>query len=344
MTRIRNDLLLKCMGHVTRRSDENLSLFLKRITHVYFQEKNISVIENLNDCVNLSVLYLYDNKIEKITNMNFAGNLTHLYLQNNLITKLEGVGALVNLNKLYLGFNKLIVVENLEKCTKLKELHVEYQELPLGEKMLFDPRTLMSLTQTLLVLNVSGNEIDSIKDLSCLRNLAQLIAKDNQLVSMRELARVFSSLPSLWKLDLEGNPICSKPKYRDRIIVMTEKLANLDGKEITETSRKFLQNWRSMKDVRKRQMSRQFSGLELGDDGAMAMMPDHSVLPPIPGDYNGDRGELIRSAKSHKSFPTRASFSSHSKPMTPSVSVQRIITSNTNMQVDNRMKVAPPLQ
>ena len=69
---------------------------------------------------------------------------------------------------------------------------------------------------------------------------------------MKELSRVFGSLSSLWKLEIEGNPVCSKPKFRDRVIIMAGNLAMMDGKEITDTSRKFLQNWRNMRDMRKR--------------------------------------------------------------------------------------------
>ena len=272
MTRIRNDLLLKCLGHISRRGDETLAQFLKRITHVYFQEKNISVIENLHECSNLSVLYLYDNKIEEISNLTFAVNLTHLYLQNNMISKLDGLHRCCNLNKLYLGFNKIIVIENLEKCTELKELHVENQKLPTGEKMLFDPRTLMCLSQSLLVLNISGNGVDSINELACLKSLTQLTCKDNKLTSMKELSRVFGSLSSLWKLEIEGNPVCSKPKFRDRVIIMAANLAMMDGKEITDTSRKFLQNWRNMRDLRKRQT-------------------EQDILPPIT---NGSSSEDVQ--------------------------------------------------
>ena len=178
--------------------------------------------------------------------------MTHLYLQNNMIQRIEGLNFMVNLTKLYIGFNKIIVLENLEKCTKLKELHVEYQEIPAGEKMLLDPRTLIALSSTLMVLNISGNNIESIRDILILSKLTQLSCKDNQLTSMTELSKVLSSLGSLWKFDIEGNPLCRKPKFRDRIIVMTQSVSILDGKEVTETSRKFLQNWRDMRDKRKR--------------------------------------------------------------------------------------------
>lgn len=289
---------------------------------MYFQDKNISVIENLHECANLSVLYLYDNKIEVISNLTFAGNLTHLYLQNNLITKLDGLHRCTNLTKLYLGFNKIIVVENLEKCTSLKELHVEYQKLPTGEKMLFDPRTLMCLSQSLLVLNIAGDGIDSIKDLSCLKCLTQLICKDNKLGSMKELSRVFSATVQLWKLEIDNNPVCCKPKFRDRIIVMTTNLASLDGKEITDTSRKFLQNWRSMRDMRKRH-SEQF---------------DKEVLPPIStasDDKTANNSNSDRHNNGHNGHYQDSSghevYSRNGHMFAPQNSVMRMAENNQNV-------------
>jgi protein phosphatase 1 regulatory subunit 42 len=37
------------------------------------------------------------------------------------------------------------VLEGLENLNELEELHIENQHLPAGEKLVFDPRTLMSL-------------------------------------------------------------------------------------------------------------------------------------------------------------------------------------------------------
>jgi len=38
------------------------------------------------------------------------------------------------------------VIEGLERLDQLQELHVENQKLPLGEKLLFDPRTINALS------------------------------------------------------------------------------------------------------------------------------------------------------------------------------------------------------
>uniref|UniRef100_A0A4X2L653 Protein phosphatase 1 regulatory subunit 42 n=1 Tax=Vombatus ursinus TaxID=29139 RepID=A0A4X2L653_VOMUR len=210
-----------------------------------------SLPDDLSLCKNLSVLYLYDNNISQIDNLSFATNLTHLYLQNNCISCIENLKSLRKLEKLYLGGNYIAVVECLEGLEKLRELHIESQRLPLGEKLLFDPRTLQSLANSLSILNISNNNIDEIKDLETLENLTQLIAVDNQLLHVKDLELLLNRLPKLWKMDLNGNPVCLKPKYRDRLILISKSLESLDGKEIKEVERQFLMNWKASKDAKK---------------------------------------------------------------------------------------------
>ena len=76
----------------------------------------------------------------------------------------------------------------------------------------------------LQVLNISSNNLEDIADLRILRYITQFVANDNKLRDMKALARVVSSWQQLWRLELMGNPVCRKAKYRDRIIVMNESL------------------------------------------------------------------------------------------------------------------------
>ena len=46
----------------------------------------------------------------------------------------------------YLGGNAITVLEGLEELECLQELYVEHQKLAKGEKLLFDPRTLLTLS------------------------------------------------------------------------------------------------------------------------------------------------------------------------------------------------------
>ncbi|XP_006880593.1 PREDICTED: protein phosphatase 1 regulatory subunit 42 [Elephantulus edwardii] len=251
MVRLTLDLIAKNSNFKLRKEETTLQR-LKKITHINFSDKNIDAIEDLSLCKNLSVLYLYDNHISQIANLNFATNLTHLYLQNNCISCIENLSSLKKLEKLYLGGNYIAVVEGLDGLEELRELHVESQRLPLGEKLLFDPRTLHSLRKSLCVLNISNNNIDYIKDLEILENLHHLIAVDNQLQQVKDLEFLLSKLMKLWKMDLNGNPVCLKIKYRDKVILASESLEFLDGKEIKKMERQFLMNWKASKEAKKK--------------------------------------------------------------------------------------------
>uniref|UniRef100_UPI003AABF70D protein phosphatase 1 regulatory subunit 42 n=1 Tax=Centroberyx gerrardi TaxID=166262 RepID=UPI003AABF70D len=252
MVRLTTDLIAKSSNHFKNKRSHSLSQYLKRLTHLNFSNKNIEDIGDLSMCRNLTVLYLYDNQITHICNLGFASNLTHLYMQNNNITHIENLSNLQKLSKLYLGGNSITVVEGLEQLKELKELHLENQRLAPGEKLLLDPRTLLSLAESLCVLNINNNNIDEIRDLAALRELQHFSAADNKLNDMEELEDVFSHWPQLHQMDLSGNPVCQKPKYRDRLITVCKRLEDLDGKEINDLSRQFLINWKASKEAKKK--------------------------------------------------------------------------------------------
>jgi len=256
MVKISPELLVKYASHTKKRTNETDAQYLKRLTHIYFQERNIDEIDNLSCCKNLSVLYLYDNAISKIKNLDFAVNLTHLYLQKNKITHLSGFRNLINLTKLYLGQNHITVVEGLESNTALTELHIENQSLPPGEKLLFDPRTIESLSKSLSILNISSNNIEDVTDLQVLRKLNHLMISDNNISNWSSLSDGLLSWASLFKLDLAGNPICQHKKHRDKLIIISKSLVMIDDKEVSESNRQFLQNWYAKKEAKK-QMKKQ---------------------------------------------------------------------------------------
>ncbi|KAK7118401.1 hypothetical protein R3I94_022038 [Phoxinus phoxinus] len=252
MVRLTVHLIAKSSNHSKTCRSESLQQYLKKLTHLNFSNKSIEDIDDLSICRNLTVLYLYDNQISQICNLGFASNLTHLYMQNNNISCIENLSSLHNLSKLFLGGNSITVVEGLEELKSLKELHVEGQKLPRGEKLVFDPRSISSLSETLCILNICKNNIDEIWDLAPLRKLAHLFAADNQLQDIKELETVFSQWTQLRLLDLSRNPVCHKPKYRDRLITVCKILEDLDGKQINELSRQFLINWKASKDAKKK--------------------------------------------------------------------------------------------
>ncbi|XP_078137012.1 protein phosphatase 1 regulatory subunit 42 [Sander vitreus] len=260
MVRLTIDLIAKSRNHFKKKRGLSFPDYLKTLTHLHFFSRSIEDIGDLSMCRNLTVLYLYDNQITHICNLGFASNLTHLYMQNNNITRIENLSNLQRLSKLYLGGNMIAVVEGLETLCELKELHLESQRLAPGEKLLLDPMTLLSLAESLCVLNINNNNIDDIRDLTVLKELQKFSAADNQLHNMEELEDVFSHWPQLLDMDLGGNPVCKKPKYRDRLITVCKSLEVLNGREIKELNRQFLINWKASKEAKKKKNNKHLIG------------------------------------------------------------------------------------
>ncbi|XP_020502154.2 protein phosphatase 1 regulatory subunit 42 isoform X1 [Labrus bergylta] len=251
MVRLTLDVIGKSKNHFKKKRGLSFPEYLKTLTHLHLSGKNIEDIGDISMCRNLTVLYLYDNQITHICNLDFASNLTHLYMQNNNITKIDNLFTLQKLSKLYLSGNRITVVEGLEKLCELRELHLENQRLAPGEKLFLDPRTLLSLAESLHVLNINNNNIDDIKGLTVLKELKHFSAADNKFHRMEELEEVFNHWHQLTRMDLSGNPVCKKAKYRDRLITVCTSLEVLDGREINELTRQFLINWKASKEAKK---------------------------------------------------------------------------------------------
>ncbi|KAM6900546.1 protein phosphatase 1 regulatory subunit 42 [Xenentodon cancila] len=250
------DLIAKSRKHFKKKKGLSFPRYLQTLTHLYFSSKNIEDIGDLSMCRNLAVLYLYDNQITNISNLDFASNLTHLYMQKNNITHIDNLYKLHKLSKLYLGGNRIEVVEGLEQLHDLRELHLESQRLEPGEKLLFDSRTLLSLSETLCVLNINNNNIDDIRDLAVLKELQHFSAADNKLKDIEELEDVFSLWTQLLVMDLRGNSVCKTSKYRDRLITVCKSLETFDGREINELTRQFLINWKACKEAKKKRKTK----------------------------------------------------------------------------------------
>ncbi|XP_047205256.1 protein phosphatase 1 regulatory subunit 42 [Girardinichthys multiradiatus] len=259
MVHLTVDLIAKSRTHFKKKRGLSLLHYLKTLTHLYFSNKNIEEIGDLSMCRNLTVLYLYDNHLTNICSLDFASNLTHLYLQNNNITHMDNLSNLQRLSKLYMSGNRILMVEGLEELRGLRELHLENQKLEPGEQLLFDSRTLLALAESLCVLNVSNNNIEDIKELSVLKELQNFSAAKNKLLYIEEMEGVFELWPQLLVLDLSGNPVCKKNKYRDRLITVCRRLETLDGREINELTRQFLINWKASKEANKRRNNNEMS-------------------------------------------------------------------------------------
>nr|CAD7590049.1 unnamed protein product [Timema genevievae] len=118
----------------------------------------------------------------------------------------------------YLSQNCIAVLEGLEALNNLEELHIDKQQLPPGESLYFDPRTIKTLSTCVRVLNLSNNNLISITDLTPLQEIRWFIARDNQLSDLCDICTTVQQWPYIGCVEIQGNPVCTVLKYRDKII------------------------------------------------------------------------------------------------------------------------------
>ncbi|XP_036368363.1 protein phosphatase 1 regulatory subunit 42-like isoform X2 [Octopus sinensis] len=227
-----------------KKRDESVYHYLKRLSHLHLEGKNLTEIDcDFSVCPQLSVLYLYDNHLTAIPDLSRNRNLSHLYLQDNQIRHIPDLSSLIQLTKLYLSNNCIAVIEGLKNLHHLNELYIDRQQLPPGEKLLLDPRSIRAIAVCLQVLNISGNRLTSLNELHPLHQLTCLYASDNKVSQFSDVAGALMNMEKLATLELHGNPMCRNKRYRDKLIIMVKSLENLDGKDISVTSKTFIHNW-----------------------------------------------------------------------------------------------------
>lgn len=211
---------------------ESMDKFLSHVTHLHLQAKKLRVIENLDICVALKVLYLYDNNIVKLENLDFAKALSYLYLENNSIVELPRITN-SKLKKLYLDENEIGMISGLDELVNLEVLSVSRQRIPRNEFLKFDPATLSAISRRLEVLDISGNNLSVLRPFTQLYNLRKLFCADNKIEDLAEIESVVC-LPELVEVNFKRNPVCTLRKYRDYVIgAASETLREFDDTAIT---------------------------------------------------------------------------------------------------------------
>jgi hypothetical protein len=68
------------------------------------------------------------------------------------------------------------------------------------------------------VLNINGNQLDSLEDLMCLDVLDTLYASRNNLKDLDHVSIALRTLRQLRVVDLRDNSIIKSPNYKERIV------------------------------------------------------------------------------------------------------------------------------
>jgi hypothetical protein len=181
-------------------------------SNLYLHFQGFHKIQNLDNFINLKVLYLENNCIDKIENLQNLKNLTCLYLQNNYIKEIENLEFNPNLVILNLSNNKIKEIKNLEKCEKLENLYIEKNYISTIENL-----SGILQIKKLILLDIQNNEITE---------------NPEQILSLLEQCN------RLKVLYLKGNEIIRLiNNYRRTLIVRLKHLTYLDERPVREEDR-----------------------------------------------------------------------------------------------------------
>jgi len=233
---------------------------LPRLTHLYAQENRIESLEDFEAPPSLTQLHLGSNRLSSIRGLDGCTCLAELHLENQKPPHASpGSAALPVLVPLPKPVAEEEEAEEAEEegGAAAEAAHgaaeaaagaaaaegEAYGEDDGGPPPLtIEHSSLMAIAPSLLKLNVSQCAVDddALEPLIVLQRLQVLDARSNQLESMARLQQFTVRLPELRTLRLQGNPLAADPKFRERIIVFTHRVDDLDGKPIKPTERAFL--------------------------------------------------------------------------------------------------------
>jgi Leucine-rich repeat (LRR) protein len=216
--------------------------YLARLTHLHLNGKGltgISIAPGTLAAVN--TLYLYDNEITSLDGLGSLAQLRHLYMQNNLISSVNAgeLAAMSRLKKLYLNNNCLASLAPLAPLVGLVELHANAQRLPPGQAFDIAPQVLETM-RSLRVLALANNGLHTTEGLAACKSLETVDLAKNGLDSLAAVAPLLNASP-LKELDLRGNQISDSRQHLDAIIVSCPTITTLNGRELTQSERPYLQ-------------------------------------------------------------------------------------------------------
>lgn len=183
---------------------------------LYLHYKGYQRIENLDEYVNVKVIWLEGNGLTKIEGLEHCTKLRTLYLQENLIEQIENLDTLVELDTLNLSANSVKCISNLSMLPNLQTLQLKGNYLKSAD----DVRHVLQCP-SISVLDIQHNRIDD-----------------------PEILEIVAAMPALRVLYLQGNDVVKKIRhYRKTLVARCKTLKYLDDRPVFDDERLRCEAW-----------------------------------------------------------------------------------------------------
>uniref|UniRef100_A0A3P9HJB9 Leucine rich repeat containing 9 n=1 Tax=Oryzias latipes TaxID=8090 RepID=A0A3P9HJB9_ORYLA len=183
--------------------------FFPRLCQLTIVDQTIEHIEGLENCPLLQQIWIVQCRLREISGLQNCQKLEKLYLYNNQICEIQNLDLQVNLEVLWLNNNCITTIQGLDMLQNLKELNLADNLIEkIGNSL--DPNV------SLEILNLSGNQISSFKELAQLAHMPRL----------KELAlKDPMSTP---------NPVCLLCNYATHVLYHIPGLQQLDSYNVSD--------------------------------------------------------------------------------------------------------------
>lgn len=239
---------------------------------LYLYENRLTSLKGVGQLKRLTHLYAQDNRIADLSDFQAPAGLTQLFLSSNRLSLVEGLEGCQALGELHidnqrpdLGASQLggLRISEEGEGSAASESSAASEDgsapapameageegpaavssSPSAASLSIAPASLMAIAPTLtkLVLHHNAVDDDALEPVVVLQSLTHLDVRNTQLESIARLQQLLVRLPNLAALQLAGNDaLTGAPKFRERVIVATHAVAELDGKPIKASERAFL--------------------------------------------------------------------------------------------------------
>ncbi|MDD3220255.1 MAG: leucine-rich repeat domain-containing protein [Lachnospiraceae bacterium] len=187
------------------------------------QNNNIQDLTPIAACTQLGTLNIAGNQVSDLSPISNCTEMVNLNISKNQIGNLNACERMINLKNIYAADNQITDISKLANSTLIKAMELQNNQIT-------DTSALEGRFADLYTLNISDNQISSLKMVSASSGLLSLIADHNQITSLEGLEQK-TSLKTILLYDNQISDIAPLSASLGKVLYM-----DLGKNQITDIS------------------------------------------------------------------------------------------------------------